>query len=843
MAEYTSINMSPVRRRTPIGMNVNAFADAIIKLDAKYQDAAKQQSAIDMALAQLPVNAAEDEWRANLSDEVTAQINAIENPSDRLIAATKLAGSVINRPDVIGRIRAQAEYDNFIKQTQARNDIDQRTKNWAIETNPYKYEDLRDDSGRIVGGTEWKANNTPVSQVDLSKLATLAADWAKPDMYKGSKATFVNSKGEFTDTYSADVVDMAYQTEEGWQRVGKDKLEQAINAAIDMTPGARASIAQDYNVAIWDYNKLSAEQKANIGGSEITDTNGRLLTEKEFLAKKINPWLDAAAWSNSENEITFGNGIQIAYGLRQQANLAMNEQIQGKVFSPVGSGYVVTQDLSDDINRANGALEDAIKNIEGAAPSLARMKTWREAVFTKNYGEIENIVKNTLMKNNTKYYDALTPEAKRIVDNSLRTIYSNKDFVQHLYKDLDDGTRQALEFVCAVDAGQKNPDNNEFTKTVNHFVSSISGNKPAQKYQIRFNSKEDLDIWLSGMGMSEGAAKKNGLFIGQEDNRPTITFDAGNNFLTKSIVVLGNSNDDLFSNPFKSTEFRALDGNNNIIGTSNRGGFFYNLLSYTSSIASDIQKINTLYNEARAKVDSFNTGTGHLITTNQAVTFEHPAITEARKRGEKQSEINAIQKDVTETLGKAFDGDWAQMTVYGVNDDSKTMTVMDNKDRSNQMHNIKAHIQADKADIQMMQAGSLTGYFVTLHGSMKDGVIRDDGQDISYFVTTGVSDQYLDEFRNDPLTRASINYNCRVKNSGSYRTRLGTNISMIGDDGCLVNGEAASPELGKQLIFIDELMTNLIINPNDQVSAARLLQACNGNQQLIDTINNYLTNN
>ena len=44
-------------------------------------------------------------------------------------------------------------------------------------------------------------------------------------------------------------------------------------------------------------------------------------------------------------------------------------------------------------------------------------------------------------------------------------------------------------------------------------------------------------------------------------------------------------------------------------------------------------------------------------------------------------------------------------------------------------------------------------------------------------------------------------------------------------------------------MLIDELMTNLMINPNDQVSAARLVQACNGDQQLIDEINNYLTNN
>ena len=181
MPEYNSYSVSPVRRRNPMGMNVTAFEDAVSKLDAKYQQTAQQQSAIDMALAQLPVNAAEDEWRYNLGNDIRNQIEAVENPNDKYLISVKAAGQLLSRPDVIGRIRAQADYDNFVKQTQARNDIDQRTKNWALENNQYTYQDVKDKYGNIIGGTEWKPNITPVSQVDLSKLGSLALQWAKPD--------------------------------------------------------------------------------------------------------------------------------------------------------------------------------------------------------------------------------------------------------------------------------------------------------------------------------------------------------------------------------------------------------------------------------------------------------------------------------------------------------------------------------------------------------------------------------------------------------------------------------------------------------------------------------------
>lgn len=835
---YNSFGMSPIRRRNPIGMNINAFADAVTRLDSKYQDMAKQQSAIDIALGQLPVNAAEDEWRMQLGDEIRQQINSVDNPNDRYLTAIKAAGNIMARPDVIGRIRAQADYKNFVEQTQKRNDIDQRTKNWAIATNPYSYQDTRDASGRIVGGSEWKPTNTPVANVNLASLGSLAIQWAKPDEYKGSNATFTDAYGNFTNDISK-AADMVYQTESGWKKVGKDKLMKAINAAIDMTPGARASIEQDYKVAQWDYNKLTPEERANIGETEITDSNGRLLTKQEFLAKKLNPWADAASYENKETTIKYGSGLQTAFALRQQGLGGGAGNGSSNIFSPTGEGYAVTYDRSDEINQASGILEDSVSSIANVAPGLANTPQWKRAVESKNYEAIERLVKNSVMRDGKNYYNALKPEAQRIIDRALTNIYSNKDFVQNVHKTMDNDTRNAFDFKCAVDAGQKSPNNNTYVREINTLLNNMTGGKAAQQYQIRFNSNEDVDLWLQNLGMTRGTAKNNGFDFGSEDDRPIVTYNAGSNFNIKSIVALAQNRDDVFHNPFKETELRALDSNGNIIGTSGRSS------GVNIGYKPVVLKINDLYQRAVSAVSRYNSGrNGVLMTTNQSVLAELPVVAEARARGDKPSDISAIKKDAYDTLKQKFDGDWAQMTVYGINDDTRTLTNLHNEDRGGIMHDVKAHLQTDKADIQLMQSGPLIGYAVTVHGKLdKDGVIKDDGQDKTYFITTGVTDPLLEEFKNDPSTRANINYTRRIGVGGAYRTKLGVNISNIDNDTCYINGKRANSGDGKRLILLDELMTNLQVNPNDKVSAAKILSLIGNNQELTDRINNYLTNN
>lgn len=802
MSQYNSFGMSPIRRRTPIGLNVEAFADAVGKLDAKYQAMAQQQSAIDMALAQLPVNSAEDEWRYNLSNEIRSQIESVDNPNDRYLASIKAAGNIMNRPDVIGRIKAQAEYDNFVKQTQARTDIDQRTKNWALENNQYAYEDIRNDAGVIVGGTQWKPNITPVGQVDLSKLGTLALQWAKPDGSKGSQATFIDGDGNFTNDISK-AVDVAYNTTSGWTKLGKDKLMQAINAAIDMTPGARASINQDYNVAVWDYNKLNEQQKMNLGESEITDSNGRMLTKQEFLAKKLNPWANAASFSNNESTITYGTGLQTRLALKQkaEANLAYNSGI-----NYTGTGYNITYDTTDYLNKAQGTVDDAVRQIESAIPSIANTKAWREAKDLGNYAALEGILKGSIL------YKSAKDDVKGIVNDSFRNITNEVSFLNDVYKNVDKETKEAIFFKSAIEAGQRLPDNNTYSKTFYQLLNGISDNKPAESYRFTFNDKSDVQDFLDRMGMNEATARAQGLSFGTDGDFNTITISQNSNFLPKAVLNFMDGNDDFFSLPWNRSKITALNSNNEEIGSARRGTLLDNVgerLVGSWTTANHINDLNTIVSR---KVKNYNDNSMLSRSTDQLKVAEIPAIVEAQRTyGADSAEFDRVKKNYNEDLAKRLSGsDWTQLMVYGYDEDTRGLTVMPNVDRGEQMGNIIAHIQNDKADIQFATNGIQSGYYVTLHGKLdKNGNVIDSTPQ-TYFIASGIEDEAMSEFKADSNTRAMAEYNRRRSVAGNYRTLFGQNITNISDNGALVNGTPATREQATKLIESDKIIEDTI---------------------------------
>ena len=395
---------------TPQQADMNLLARSLDKIEQREIATSQQRGAIAKALADLDLNPAEDQWRNDYANSIRDQINGlvqIGDYSNALNRAAVLAGEMYTSSALRGRLRAQQDYKKFVDETQRRTDIDQRTKNWALATNPYSYQDITNDQGDVVGGTEWQPSNRPVGQIDLSKLGSLALSWVKPTKSSGSSAMFVDSEGNFTKDVSK-AVDVAYQTSSGVEYLGKEKLKEAINAAIDMTPGGRAAIEQDYKVAEWEYNNLTPEQKATIGETEFTDSNGRPLTREEFLAKKINPWANAAAYSNSESKTTYGSGLATRMQLKQQAAANAMADITGGGINYTGNGYNITYNTSDYIADANGSIKDAINKIAGAMPALANTKQWKEAVATNNYEGIEQIVRSAVTKNGKNYFQTGT---------------------------------------------------------------------------------------------------------------------------------------------------------------------------------------------------------------------------------------------------------------------------------------------------------------------------------------------------------------------------------------------------------------------------------------------------
>lgn len=63
-----------------------------------------------------------------------------------------------------------------------------------------------------------------------------------------------------------------------WESLGRDKIMKGIQAYIETTPGIKASLEQDYDVAIYKQKKYGVN-------SDVEDKNGVTLSPEQYLQK------------------------------------------------------------------------------------------------------------------------------------------------------------------------------------------------------------------------------------------------------------------------------------------------------------------------------------------------------------------------------------------------------------------------------------------------------------------------------------------------------------------------------------------------------------------------------
>ena len=554
MPQYSSYGMSPIRRRTPIGMNVAAFADAVGKLDAKYQAMAQQQSAIDMALAQLPVNAAEDEWRYNLGNEIRSQIESVDNPNDRYLTSIRAAGQLMSRPDVVGRIRAEAEYQNFVKQTQARNDIGQDVKDWALKSNPYQYQDKRDDKGNIIGGSTWTPNRSPVSTVPLNNIIEQAKKWVNADAGGGvTDISFIDEQGNPTTDINKGVFGLHYKKNGKWEKLSEDKLQQAINASIETTPGAKESLQQDYDVAKWKYDNMTSEQKKNLVGSDITDDKGFLLSPQDYIAKKVAPAVSAMQYNRQYSDTEIGNGITNYYNAAAKAAKMGNgatSMFGRDILGAQTLSTPTTVDVGKQMGESYGSLNTSIASLSQLYPNLSQSAEWKRLVNNGDYEGLANLANRNMISKDPAIRSAATRLINEIRDNGQMI----NDYINGLGKDEAD----AVKFALAIESGSELPANNKYTTDfVNSANKLLDGADHAAFVVQNDDQLQRILDRLECKNINE-LKTKYGLDTTTYDNRTGIVFKNNSRGLAPLAEAIANDSDETFSwNNSKLVRYKA----------------------------------------------------------------------------------------------------------------------------------------------------------------------------------------------------------------------------------------------------------------------------------------------
>lgn len=521
---------NPVPLRAPHRRNVEAFTNALNKIDEKAKESLQTQNQIKMALANLDINAAEDSWKAGYVRNIQNQLDDAAMYGDysrSLNTARELAGQVASDPAVLGRVRAQAAYKTFMDNLDKRQDITQDVKNWAKDNNPYHYQDQVDKEGHIIGGTNWEPNRTPVSTVDLSNLMTKAKQWVA--VHKGSGVSdikYVDADGNLTSDPGKNFYGLAYKKSGSWEYVSEKDLNDALKSAIDTTPGARASLQQDYDVALWKYNKMTPEEKKKNIDSDITE-NGLLLNPEEYLAKRVKPGIHAMSYYNSGSDIEVGNG-QATYRQDVAARQAAAQQAAALNIDldATNEGAAIDVDVPDIIGTTKAGLDETLNNLRTLFPKLSKSNAFQRGIRKGDYDGLANLCRHSMTSN-----DPVIRHQARQAITSLRT-YGNK--YNHYVAGLSKPEQDAVAFDAARRAGSRLPGDNEFTREYNQQINHLFDNGKIRELGYKCYDNEQYNAISQAMGCSsESDWRRKGFRITSVNGQKTITFDKNNTWLSK----------------------------------------------------------------------------------------------------------------------------------------------------------------------------------------------------------------------------------------------------------------------------------------------------------------------
>lgn len=322
---------------TPQQENMSLLQRSIETLDARKEKTDQQRSAIISAINNLKLNQAEDKWKYDYANKIKSKIDsAIQfgDYSNALEVATKLAGDAVSSPEVLGRLRANEQYEKEVQTQQARRDrgdISQATYKWWMKNNPYKYQDNYDDNGNIVGGSIYEPSFRPVNDINWASTAMAAFKLVTP--YKSSVSK--DGGSNITNNTSAPItrgkttykpgeaIGSTSHSSSSQEKVTKEQITARMEELLSSTSDGYKQAEQAYDVAVDEfkdlvekYNTAIAEnpnsEEAKILGQKIDARkqlmyrNGSKIDYKEYYARMITDSLFADGLAYDWRTSSFG---------------------------------------------------------------------------------------------------------------------------------------------------------------------------------------------------------------------------------------------------------------------------------------------------------------------------------------------------------------------------------------------------------------------------------------------------------------------------------------------------------------------------------------------------------
>lgn len=489
---------TPTFRQQVNPIDLNVLARTYNTLEQGHQQVIQTKSQIDTQLAQLDLNEAEDAWRQEQLNKVRNALTEnmqYGNAYSSLDDIVGTYGDITSSPGMIGRLRAQQDYKAYMDNLDKRTDLSEDYKNYYRTVNKYNYQDITDKNGNVIGGSKWTPIDREVSEIPMNQILNQALQWAAKEQGGGSQTRWLDANGKVTDDITKSVTGEIYSHTKGdWQRLSKAKLAEAVKAVIENTPGAKASLEQDYKIAKWKYDQ-------NGSNPDITDKNGILLTPEQYLAKRIDPFYNAATFYNQDSNTTYGEAWKAQLALSKQAGFGSSAQRKQAIDNLTYKGTPVRID--------NFMPTQAQAEITSNRQSIAGLLSKYNPDININLSTANpDDIRTSIMTNITN------PSDRAYALSYLNDIIDNQEYINSLKVGKSDDDKFGFDTYNAIISLSDLP-SNKYSKTYSKYVNQIFGDSSAIRQY--FNNDDVYNSFINAIGGEKKAASL-GIRFGSDSN-------------------------------------------------------------------------------------------------------------------------------------------------------------------------------------------------------------------------------------------------------------------------------------------------------------------------------------
>lgn len=489
---------TPTFRQQVNPIDLNVLARTYNTLEQGHQQAIQTKSQIDAQLAQLDLNEAEDAWRQEQLNKVRNALTEnmqYGNAYSSLDDIVGTYGDITSSPGMIGRLRAQQDYKAYMDNLDKRTDLSEDYKNYYRAVNKYNYQDITDKNGNVIGGSKWTPIDKEVSEIPMNQILNQALQWAAKEQGGGSQTRWLDANGKVTDDITKSVTGEIYSHTKGdWQRLSKAKLAEAVKAVIENTPGAKASLEQDYKIAKWKYDQ-------NGSNPDITDKNGILLTPEQYLAKRIDPFYNAATFYNQDSNTTYGEAWKAQLALAKQAGLGSANQRKQAIDNLTYKGTPVRID-----NFMPAQAQAEITNNRQSIAGL--LNKYNPDINIDLATANPNDIRTSIMTNIT------SPSDRAYALSYLNDIIDNQEYINSLKVGKSQDSIDGFDTYNSIISLSDLP-NNKYSDTYSKYVNQIFGDSSSIRQY--FNNDDVYNSFINALGGEKKAASL-GIRFGSDGN-------------------------------------------------------------------------------------------------------------------------------------------------------------------------------------------------------------------------------------------------------------------------------------------------------------------------------------